>query len=113
MGAYNGDMTRDEEVLAAVSDYWGGFRAVAPSIVARLLNPPFAVSPCVWCPVQPPRHGEKCARVPKDSRYRVDRVLKRLARNGKLTVARFLVGRRAGWASYIKTVEAVEAVEAK
>lgn len=67
---------REQAVTAAVR---GG--ATRPAVIARHLN---LKSPCPWCPVGPPKPGERCASVPRSSREAVRRVLLRLASRGLL-----------------------------
>lgn len=94
---------READVLAAIRRY----SAIAPGVVpvARVLN--FG-KPCDWCPVEKPAEGKRVARVPRRSRERVARVLRRLAAKGLLVnvfartrhsgyVPREIVGDGTGW----------------
>lgn len=81
-------MTRDEEVLAVFGQGW-----YQPTQLVRMLNLDEKegggyqwVNKCPWCPVSAPRNGQKCSTVPRVSRDRMNRVLKRLVRQGRLTL---------------------------
>lgn len=81
-------MTRDDEVLEILRT-WSPAAVSSPAGVCRALN---HVRPRPWCPVEPPRPGERCAVVPPKSRWRVMRVLDRLVRQG--LVARYRIFKR-------------------
>lgn len=68
---------RERAVLRALRSW----PCATPAAACRLLN---LRRPCAWCPVGPPREGEKCATVPRASRERVARVLRRLVRSGRV-----------------------------
>lgn len=82
---------RERDVMAAFARSPGvGF---TPSVLARLLNLRWRGDgaattpvrrPCPWCPVGPSRPGERCASVPRASREKAARVLRGLARTGRL-----------------------------
>lgn len=86
-------MTHDEmdmEVLEILRDPKWQKVPMWPSVMCRALN---SVRPRSWCPVGPPKPGERCATVPASSRRTVDVVLDRLFRHGLVAV---YLSRRSG-----------------
>lgn len=74
--------TKERELLDALPKGVG----VMPAQAARYLN---LDRRCSWCPVLPPKADERCAVVPRTSRDRVERVLKRLAAGGHVRACKF------------------------
>lgn len=76
---------REQQALAVVSRWPSG--VYGPTHLARLLN---LDGPCAWCPVLPPKEGERVAVVPAASRAAARAVLGRLVRKGLLVYVRVL-----------------------
>lgn len=80
---------REAQAVAAVRWLKG---PVTPAVLARVLNQ-YRGTPCGWCPVLPPKRGERCATVPAASARRCGRVIARLVGRGVLMDSK--CGRRA------------------
>lgn len=78
--------SREEQVLAVLRDPLNRGVVNGGAHLARLLNLDAA---CDWCPVGPPKPGERCASVPPTSRQRCKRVLMALRAKG-LVVRRYM-----------------------
>lgn len=87
-------MTRDEQCLEAMA--WMGM-PITPTSLARCLHlcGDTKLDAAEWCPVTPPRIGETCATVPRQSRDRVKNVLDRLVESNQVKVGQ--VGRNRFW----------------